>query len=563
MSAENEPSGGPASVSGEGLRAIWPIQLMHLGVLALVVLIWEFYVPLVVRLPDDLLARVRGYVLYLAPMIAAVLVLNYLWLRPISRQWPAVVAGVVEPARAERLIRRAVGYPYLAFLVALVGTVVTAVVVALIHARLHATPLWRVVELVALASALAVVAALLLFLIGRLATAPWLRTPGLTLPRPGWEPDLRKRLVLVVVCVALVAWLVMGVEGIDRLHRLTDVSGPSQTGALVRLIVGGCVGLIGIGLAAWGAASVLTEGARKLADRMHALAVKVGAAAEGGEPEPVERDLVVPVASPDEIGDLAAAFNRLITRADRDQAELRVSAVEAGRAEERQVEFLATVSASLRTPLHSIIGFAELLIEQVDGPLTDSQDEDVRAVRKAGHHLLSLVDDLVDLTRIDTGHLALNLERVDLARVIDEALEAASGLRRYRPVQLRYEVADEVDAVRADEIRLRQILFNLLGNALKFTDQGEIWVRARRVAGMVEVVVQDSGPGIPAENLERVFVEFEQVRQATDPGSGRKGTGLGLAITRRLVELHGGRIQARNREVGGAEFTFQLPVWDG
>ena len=162
----------------------------------------------------------------------------------------------------------------------------------------------------------------------------------------------RERLVLVVVCVAVVAWLVVSVEGIDRLVQ--EAGGSGQLGdRVVWLGVGGLVCWLLVGLGAWGAASVLTEGPRKLADRMELLASKV-AAAKGEEPRLEARELQLPVDSADEIGDLATAFNRLIARVGEDQTALWRSAEEASRAEDRQVEFLATVSSSLRTPLHSI-----------------------------------------------------------------------------------------------------------------------------------------------------------------------------------------------------------------
>jgi two-component system sensor histidine kinase/response regulator len=257
---------------------------------------------------------------------------------------------------------------------------------------------------------------------------------------------------------------------------------------------------------------------------------------------------------------LTAAINRLGLRMQQRSAVSLERASLARKAEARQVEFIELVSRSLRTPLHSIIGFSELLAEGLEGPLLEGQQEDVHSIHRSGHHLLSLVDDLVDYTRLEGGYLALSTEAVDLAEVAVQALDAASGLRRDKSIELESKVDSDLPKIEADPTRLRQILINLIGNAIKFTDRGSVQVSASLdEPGWLRVKVSDQGPGIPHESLGRVFGEFETVR-STRASSPIKGTGLGLAITRRLVELHGGQISVQNQPTGGAEFCFTLPL---
>jgi len=239
---------------------------------------------------------------------------------------------------------------------------------------------------------------------------------------------------------------------------------------------------------------------------------------------------------------------------------LQKSADKAAEADRRQLEFLTVVSHDLRTPLNSVIGFSQLLLEGTEGHLNQEQKSDARKILKSGRHLLSLVNDVVDISKIESGMTELSCSRVDIAEVVQEVLEAASGLSRGDAVGLAAELPEGLPCVHADETRLRQILINLLGNALKFTTSGEVRVRVNpESSGMLEVRVEDTGPGIPESDLERVFGEFEQVR--SKEVAAQKGTGLGLAITKRLVKMHGGEIRAINRPGGGAVFAFTIPVY--
>ena len=316
------------------------------------------------------------------------------------------------------------------------------------------------------------------------------------------------------------------------------------------LAVGGLIFLAVAGLLSSLAARDLSTDTQAIAARLEGLASE----------RISEQEAALPVLSLDELGDLTAAFNQLVARIGEHNQTLQKSADQAAEADRRQLEFLTVVSHDLRTPLNSVIGFSQLLLEGTEGRLDQEQQVDVRKILNSGRHLLSLVNDVVDISKIESGMIELSCSRVDIATVIREALEAVSGLSRGGAVGLGAELPEELPPVHADETRLRQILINLLGNALKFTTAGEVRVRANpESSGMLEVRVEDTGPGIPESDLERVFGEFEQVRSMEV--AAQKGTGLGLAITKRLVKMHGGEIRAINRPGGGAVFAFTIPVY--
>ncbi|MBW1873490.1 MAG: HAMP domain-containing histidine kinase, partial [Deltaproteobacteria bacterium] len=315
------------------------------------------------------------------------------------------------------------------------------------------------------------------------------------------------------------------------------------------LVTAGPVFILMCGLASWFLARDISKDTESVIVGMETLAAE-----NLGESTPL-----LPVLSPDELGDLIEAFNHLAKRLANHDRLLRKGAADASEADRRQMEFLAVVSHDLRTPLHSITGFGELLLESSDQELSVDQREDVVCIQNASNHLLRLVDDIVDFSKIETGLMELTLQEVDIGEVVRQALAAGSGLRAHKEVKLASQVPHDLPAVRADETRLRQVLFNLVGNALKFTQQGEIRVIVGpEENGMIEVAVSDSGPGIPPSKLDRVFEEFEQVR--TSDISTAKGTGLGLAISKKLIQMHGGDIRASNRPQGGAVFSFTVPV---
>ena len=220
-------------------------------------------------------------------------------------------------------------------------------------------------------------------------------------------------------------------------------------------------------------------------------------------------------------------------------------------------EFLASMSHELRTPMNAIIGFSDVLAAQHFGDLNDRQLEYVGDVQDAGRHLLSLINDVLDLSKIESG--SMDLQRRHFA--LDQTIESAVNLIRTRADENRIELTVDVDAqaVEAfgDERRIKQVVANLLANAVKFTPVGgSITVRASATANTTEVSVTDTGVGIAADDLERIFDDFQQVGDVTIAA---EGTGLGLALCKQLVELHGGTIGVRSAAGAGSTFTFSIP----
>jgi signal transduction histidine kinase len=221
-------------------------------------------------------------------------------------------------------------------------------------------------------------------------------------------------------------------------------------------------------------------------------------------------------------------------------------------------EFLANMSHELRTPLNAVIGFSEVLAEGMFGELNAKQAEYVRDIMESGRHLLSLINDILDLSKVEAGRMELELGEFDLASVIDGALLLLRERASRKNIELARSVDDSVGIVCADERKVKQVLLNLLSNALKFTPEGgRIAVRAAVREGMAEVAVSDTGVGIAPEEQDAVFEEFRQV------GASAKrveGTGLGLALARKFIELHGGRIGVESELGAGSTFTFTIPV---
>jgi signal transduction histidine kinase len=221
-------------------------------------------------------------------------------------------------------------------------------------------------------------------------------------------------------------------------------------------------------------------------------------------------------------------------------------------------EFLANMSHELRTPLNSIIGFSEVLKERMFGDLNEKQDEYLRDIHASGQHLLSLINDILDLSKIEAGRMELEPTDFDLATAIDNALTFVRERAGRRGITLGREIDDRLGMIRGDERKVKQVLLNLLSNALKFTpDGGRVGVRAAVNEGLLEVSVTDTGVGIAPEDQEAVFEEFRQVGTADKKV---EGTGLGLALSRKFIELHEGRIWVKSRVGGGSTFTFTLPV---
>jgi signal transduction histidine kinase len=221
-------------------------------------------------------------------------------------------------------------------------------------------------------------------------------------------------------------------------------------------------------------------------------------------------------------------------------------------------EFLANMSHELRTPLNAIIGFSEVLAEQLFGPVNEKQADYLRDILESGRHLLALINDILDLSKIEAGRMELEASEFDLPRAIENALTLVRERANRHGVELEHEVDPNLGAIRADERKVKQVLLNLLTNALKFTPAGgRVLVRARLLDHAAEISVADTGVGIATEDQAAVFEEFRQVGAMS-----RKveGTGLGLAISRKFIELHGGRIWVTSEPGAGSTFAFTLPL---
>ena len=230
-------------------------------------------------------------------------------------------------------------------------------------------------------------------------------------------------------------------------------------------------------------------------------------------------------------------------------------------ASQHKSEFLANMSHELRTPLNAIIGFSEVLTDRMFGELNDKQDEYLKDIYASGTHLLSLINDILDLSKIEAGRMELELTDFHLPTALDNALTLVRERAGRRSITLRMSVDERLGEVRADERKIRQVVLNLLSNAIKFTPEGgRIELAAVPKDGLVEVSVSDTGVGIAPEDQEKVFEEFRQVGTAEKKA---EGTGLGLTLCRKFVELHGGRIWVTSQVGVGSTFTFTIPVRRG
>ncbi len=239
--------------------------------------------------------------------------------------------------------------------------------------------------------------------------------------------------------------------------------------------------------------------------------------------------------------------------------EIQKTAVRLREMDTLKSQFLANMSHELRTPLNSIIGFSRVMLKGIDGPLTDLQRTDLTSIYNNGRHLLGLINDVLDISRIEAGKIELVFESVDLRSIIDGVMSTAVGLVRDKPVQLIQKVSDDLPFVRADSTRIRQVLLNLMSNAAKFTEKGSITVRAWADNEHVTITVADTGVGVPEEYREKIFEEFQQVDGSATRSVG--GSGLGLAICRHFVELHSGHIWMESEVGVGSAFTFTIPIF--
>ncbi|MBE2266942.1 MAG: GAF domain-containing protein [Anaerolinea sp.] len=254
-----------------------------------------------------------------------------------------------------------------------------------------------------------------------------------------------------------------------------------------------------------------------------------------------------------------SSIRQLLVQAE-EQAEREKFTAERLREVDRlKSQFLANMSHELRTPLNSIIGYSEILIDGDDGELSEEALEDVTTIHNSGKHLLGIINDILDLAKIESGQMQMDRAPINLPDLLEELVQTAQVLVKDKPLKLSLEIEPDVPPVLADRLRLRQIMTNLLSNAVKFTERGSVVVRC----GMLDerqacVHVIDTGIGIAANNLERVFEQFQQVDGSSTRRAG--GTGLGLTITRHFVQMHGGEIHVQSELDKGSDFWFTLPL---
>jgi two-component system, NtrC family, sensor kinase len=249
---------------------------------------------------------------------------------------------------------------------------------------------------------------------------------------------------------------------------------------------------------------------------------------------------------------LAIQNARLFHEIERKSRQLEV-------ASQHKSEFLANMSHELRTPLNAIIGFSEVLAERMFGDLNEKQEEYLKDIHASGQHLLSLINDILDLSKVEAGRM--ELADFHLPQAIDNALVLVRERTRRRGITLEQSIDPRHGAIHGDERKIKQVLLNLLSNAIEFTPEGgRVGVRAAPVDQHVEVAISDTGVGIAPEDHEAVFEEFRQVGAAEKRA---EGTGLGLALTRKFIELHGGGISVKSQVGAGSTFTFTLPVRRG
>jgi signal transduction histidine kinase/uncharacterized membrane protein len=227
-------------------------------------------------------------------------------------------------------------------------------------------------------------------------------------------------------------------------------------------------------------------------------------------------------------------------------------------ASQHKSQFLANMSHELRTPLNAILGYSELILDNIYGETPDKMREVLDRIQKNGKHLLGLINDVLDLSKIEAGQLALSLADYSMRDVVGSVFSAVEPLATEKRLAFMVEVPPNLPAGHGDERRITQVLLNLVGNAIKFTDRGEIAIKASATNGSFTVAVHDTGPGIDMSDHGKIFEEFKQVESPATKKKG--GTGLGLSISRRIIEMHGGRLWVESDLGQGSTFSFSLPI---
>ncbi|HVR62784.1 MAG TPA: ATP-binding protein [Polyangia bacterium] len=260
-----------------------------------------------------------------------------------------------------------------------------------------------------------------------------------------------------------------------------------------------------------------------------------------------------------QLSDANQALKREVEERERAQRELHLAKEAADTASQAKSGFLASMSHELRTPLNAVIGFSELLEQEIFGPLNDKQRSYVGNVLISGRHLLGLVNDILDISKVEAGRMDLVCEATPIGALVDVARSVIAAMASKKGIELQVDVPDDLPVVSVDPGRIKQVLYNLISNAIKFTAPGgTVRVGARLAGDRVQISVADTGVGIAPEHLSRLFREFEQLPQRA--GARPEGTGLGLALTKRLVELHGGTVEVESEPGKGSTFSVFLPL---
>lgn len=263
----------------------------------------------------------------------------------------------------------------------------------------------------------------------------------------------------------------------------------------------------------------------------------------------------IPVRSIDQVGAMTQAFNALVERYTEAERTYRSDLEMAMTIERDKGAFLAALSHELKTPLNVILGFTEVLLAEVEGPLSDDARENMETVRSSGNHLKALIKDILDLSALESGELTLNREHADVYALANDVLKQQRVSAQEKNLELK--LIGRPCQAWADPLRVRQIIGNLVGNAIKFTSEGSVTVQVGLQEERVAITVEDTGPGIADAEQNSIFDDYTQVGDLRSRGG---GTGLGLAITRRLVRMHGGQILLRSKLGTGSTFTVLLPL---
>ena len=330
---------------------------------------------------------------------------------------------------------------------------------------------------------------------------------------------------------------------------VNEPSAPEGAPALIRALIALTTLLVGV--AAVVAYAVVRDANREVefvGQRVRGM-VHVGSAPTGES---------VPVRTIDEVGALTSSFNELVARFAAADKKYKADLERVRAADRDRAAFLAAVSHELRSPLNAILGFSDVLMTEVDGPISPNAREEVEQIRGSGQHLLDLINDILEFSALESGQLKLSRARVDLTSLAAEVVREGAGSIHGRPVELRCEGLPDVVA-HVDAKRIRQVLTNLVANAIKFTQQGEVVVSVARDGRYVRVTVRDTGPGINAAERAVIFEEYKQTKEEQRK---RRGTGLGLAIARRLVLMHAGTISLESEIGRGSTFKVLLPGWN-